>query len=437
LFRQLAEFVPKCLKITGGPSTPFAELLTACRAAIPTQTKMALIDETVLHESRRINLTFHVRFNRYSAAAFRARAAKPSAMPLLQQLIGQLENDANGLRKLNKTIVPWHVELTGEGATDIGGPGRDLFSEVCREISDPMLGLFCPSPNMRRDEGEQVLIPNPAPVEPGSPRETMYFYAGVLFSMCFISRLPQPFRFAKFVWDALTGRPVAIEDIYNNDAEFERFIKAITLDGEYMFTVQNSAGDMVDLITKGSAIHVTHDRCSEFRERCIEFRVHEFATQLDAMRRGFNEFFDASIASLLTASELELLVCGPQEVPIDELMKNCQVDDSPHARMLWRVLETFTTEERMKFIKFGCGRMSLPPPGMAWGSKLRIEFRDFPQMSDRQQPLPTAATCVSQMRIPKYGSEEVMAHKIRLAINHGTEIDQDHEAAHTDVRHFT
>jgi hypothetical protein len=53
-------------------------------------------------------------------------------------------------------------------------------------------------------------------------------------------------------------------------------------------------------------------------------------------------------------------------VDLSELRKNCQVERSDHEQMLWRVLETFSNDDRMLFIKFGSGRMSLPPPGMRW-----------------------------------------------------------------------
>jgi hypothetical protein len=42
-----------------------------------------------------------------------------------------------------------------------------------------------------------------------------------------------------------------------------------------------------------------------------------------------------------------------------------------------------------------------------------------------------------QMYIPRYNSEEVMALKIRLAINHGLDIEQDHNPVFSKLANFT
>jgi E3 ubiquitin-protein ligase HERC1 len=313
----------------------------------------------------------------------------------------------------------------------------------------PSLGLFIPSPNMRAD-GDCCFVPDPRPVDPGSRRERMYFYTGLLFALCYISKLPEPFRFARFVWNALTGRPVTISDIYAVDTEFEKLMLAMEnceenrIDAnlfEEVFTnkfeVENSAGELVPLVPGGSAIRVTFNHRREFIQRAQKFRLREFTTQLAAMRHGFSEFFAPAVASLLSPWELELFVCGPPVVDISELRKNCQVERSDHEQMLWRVLETFSNEDRMLFIKFGSGRMSLPPPGMSWSQKLRIDFRSYDDRPDARKPLPTAGTCGSQIHIPRYRSEEVMAQKIRAAIRFGGDIEQDHSANLRDLSEFT
>jgi hypothetical protein len=324
-------------------------------------------------------------------------------------LIEQLDNQPSAIKRLNKVTVPWHVHLIGEGATDVGGPGRDVFSQTCLELSKPVIGLFIPSPNMRRNQGESVLVPNPSPVEPGSLREKMYFYAGLLFSVCFISKLPQPFRFARFVWNSLTGRSVCIEDVYEIDLDFKQLMESIQqcekdgIDSQTFselfpntFEIQNAAGDMVALILGGSSIRVTFERRLEFVQRSRRLRLKEFSVQLEWIRKGFNQFFVASVASILSPWELELLVCGPAEVELEQLTKNYQIDNSEHVQVLWRVLATFSTEEKMKFIQFGRGRMSLPPPRMSWESKLKIDFRTYDSKSDMEKLLPTAGTCSSR-----------------------------------------
>jgi E3 ubiquitin-protein ligase HERC2 len=71
---------------------------------------------------------------------------------------------------------------------------------------------------------------------------------------------------------------------------------------------------------------------------------------------------------MLTQAELETLACGNMDLPVEEMRANCRVDEHSARRgeMLWEVLERFTPTERALFIKFGCGRFGLPPPGYSW-----------------------------------------------------------------------
>jgi E3 ubiquitin-protein ligase HERC1 len=186
----------------------------------------------------------------------------------------------------------------------------------------------------------------------------------------------------------------------------------------------------------GQAIKVTFQRRAEFVQLAQKYRVREFTSQLDALARGFHTFFDASVARLLSPWELELLICGAPIIDVDELKKNCLIEVSEHAQMLWRVLAGFTNEERMRFIKFGSGRVSLPSPGTTWTQKLRIDFMNDRRL-DRSKALPTAATCSAQIVIPRYSSEQVMADKIRTALRMGADIEQDHAPNLTDLSHFT
>ena len=148
--------------------------------------------------------------------------------------------------------------------------------------------------------------------------------------------------------------------------------------------------------------------------------------------------FPPTIASILTPWELELFICGDSKCPVEEMKKVIVFDGGSEQSkdMLWKVLESFTPDERMLFIKFGCGRMGLPPPGSKWEKKLNINWKSSSK-PDPLKPLPTAATCSSKMTIPEYQTEEWMAKKLRAAITLGANIDQDNEAHSDRVSQFT
>lgn len=450
LFLRLNSYVPKIVKIVefGNQETLLGKIFTSCRAAISTEFKLDTVKKSVMKDLAS-GTSPEIKFNRFKAQFFYSKPSNPQGLSLLSQLISQIP--ISQLTSLKRQNVPWHVDLVGEGATDVGGPGRDLFTEACMELMHPSLGLFIANPNKRVNSSnvdQELLIPNPSPLT--ETTKMQYFYAGVLMSLCYISQIPEPFRFARFVWNFLTNRQVTIDDIYEVDNQFQTLMQSIEdcektiSDPEQFqaifplfFDVQNSLGEVVELIPGGSSIPVTFERRNEYIQRCQVFRIKEFNTQLEELRKGFNYFFPSSAATILAPWELELLICGDNQCPVSEMKKNFQYSsEESHIDMLWSVLEEFTPKERMLFIKFGCGRMGLPPPGMFWPQKLSIQFKTVND-SDPLKPLPTAATCSSQMTIPRYDTKEWMAKKIRAAITLGADIDQDRNANIRDLQDVT
>lgn len=70
------------------------------------------------------------------------------------------------------------------------------------------------------------------------------------------------------------------------------------------------------------------------------------------------------LLSLLTAQQLEQLVCGLPEVSVEMLKKLVRYRDITESQQLigwfWQSLEEFTNEERVLFLRFVSGRSRLP-----------------------------------------------------------------------------
>jgi E3 ubiquitin-protein ligase HERC1 len=175
----------------------------------------------------------------------------------------------------------------------------------------------------------------------------------------------------------------------------------------------------------GSEIPVTFENRLSFADLAVTFRLREFDRHLSAIYKGFAALFRPS-ARYFAPQELELLVAGQASCPIDQMKKHVIVPDNQLGKMLWRVLESFTAEERMMFIKFGCGRMSLPAPGLRWSSNLKVHFVPLPQTPKGVNTLPEARTCSWTMLIPAYPTDDIMAARLRMALKWGWEIDLDH-----------
>lgn len=86
--------------------------------------------------------------------------------------------------------------------------------------------------------------------------------------------------------------------------------------------------------------------------------------QVAAVREGMCTIIPLPLVSLLTAQQLEQLVCGLPEVSVEMLKKLVRYRDITESHQLicwlWQSLEEFTNEERVLFLRFVSGRSRLP-----------------------------------------------------------------------------
>lgn len=83
-----------------------------------------------------------------------------------------------------------------------------------------------------------------------------------------------------------------------------------------------------------------------------------------AVREGMSWIVPVPLLSLLTAKQLEQMVCGMPEICCDVLKKVVRYRevDEQHSlvQWFWQTLEEFSNEERVLFMRFVSGRSRLP-----------------------------------------------------------------------------
>lgn len=86
--------------------------------------------------------------------------------------------------------------------------------------------------------------------------------------------------------------------------------------------------------------------------------------QVAAVREGMSWIIPVPLLSLLTAKQLEQMVCGLPEISVEVLKKVVryrEVDEQHQlAQWFWKTLEEFSNEERVLFMRFVSGRSRLP-----------------------------------------------------------------------------
>lgn len=141
------------------------------------------------------------------------------------------------------------------------------------------------------------------------------------------------------------------------------------------------------------------------------------AVQTSSIYAGLVDVVPARAISLCTWHELELFVCGDPHIDVDALRAHSTFhgysSGDKACKLLWRVLEGFTDDQRSRFLRFVWGRSRLPRGG-AWDRPFKISRRDG---GDAEMPI--GHTCFNQLEWPNYSCEEVARQRLLTAIIYG------------------
>jgi len=148
--------------------------------------------------------------------------------------------------------------------------------------------------------------------------------------------------------------------------------------------------------------------------------------QISAFREGFETVLPIKMLEMFYVDELDLLLRGTQGCwAVEELAEcvNFSNGYSPvcdQARWFLEILSELDEEQRRSFLQFLTGSPRLPPGGIgALSPKLTVVQRLTSSEGSSENDLPSVATCVNYLKLPKYGSKEVMKDRLVIAFNEG------------------
>ncbi|XP_034166972.2 probable E3 ubiquitin-protein ligase HERC1 isoform X4 [Pangasianodon hypophthalmus] len=362
----------------------------------------------------------------------RGRSSKPIFVQIAKQVVNVNPTE------LRLPSRAWKVKLVGEGADDAGGVFDDTVTEMCQELQSGVVDLLIRTPNSTADVGSNTdrFLLNPAAV---SDEHMLQFrFLGILMAVAVRTKKPLDLHLAPWVWKQLCSIPLggadleevdllthrSLQDILNPDHSSineDNFTVMIPLDS---FVAHSADGKLVPVVPGGHNLPLTFSNRAEYVERALEYRLHEMDRQVAAVREGMSSIIPVPLLSLLTARQLEQLVCGLPEVSVEMLKKVVRYRDitANHQLIgwLWQSLEEFTNEERVLFLRFVSGRSRLPSNPADIMQKFQIIKVDRPLNG-----LPTAQTCFFQLRLPPYTSQAVLAERLRYSIHNCPSIDMD------------
>ncbi|XP_051907348.1 probable E3 ubiquitin-protein ligase HERC1 isoform X3 [Hippocampus zosterae] len=362
----------------------------------------------------------------------RGRSSKPIFVQIAKQVVS-----LNPL-ELRLPSRAWKVKLIGEGADDAGGVFDDTITEMCQELQSAVVDLLIRTPNSFADVGSHTdrFLLNPAALS--KDHMVQFRFLGILMAVAIRTKKPLDLHLAPWVWKQLCSMPLGEPDLEevdlltfrtlqgilhleNSGITEENFHVMIPLDS---FVAHSADGRLVPVVPGGQNISLNFSNRTEYVERALQYRLHEMDSQVASVREGMSAIIPVPLLSLLTAQQLEQLVCGLPEVSVETLKKLVRYRDIAESHQLvawfWQSLEEFTNEERVLFLRFVSGRSRLPSNPADMTQKFQIIKVDRPVNG-----LPTAQTCFFLLRLPPYTSQAVLAERLRYSIHNCPSIDMD------------
>jgi len=312
-------------------------------------------------------------------------------------------------------------------------------------LQSPYVPLFIPCPNAKGfGENQDKWIPNPSSTT--SLHLSMYAFVGKLMGVAIRGKHMLNLDLPSMVWKQLVGAEVTLSDLEaidrhcaNNLAgllqpEDEEMEKANWPYHEYTWSCISADGStVVDLKPGGREIDVEWEEREEFRNAWLSYRLNEFRTQVEHIRKGLGTIVPVQLLSLFTWNELQLNVCGKGEIDIEFLKENTKYQSGfsasdEHVLMLWEVLGSFNHKQRQEFLRFVWGRSRLPVSSTDFSQKFVI----LSCHHNTDGTLPISHTCFFQLELPRYSSPAVMREKLLYAITNCMAIDGDFRAQDLD-----
>jgi len=328
------------------------------------------------------------------------------------------------------------VTFEGEKGFDAGGLTRDWFDSVGRALAEHAnemrgTGLLTTAP-------DQTLLPRPVGQDHGDvPTEEQEKYRELLslgrfMALAVFHEHPLPLSFSLILCKHLLCVPVGMDDVRQLDPEFYRGrVEQVLKDGGLDETVAALGEPLTfvsaptelrqapeDLKPGGASIAVTESNKTEYVQLlCEDHLCGGIRREIQCLLQGFWDVLplEAMRRCQVGPRELSVLISGVADLDPDEWRQHSnnrggsQVHD-----WFWEFVRELNLEERCMLLHFATGSSRLPPGGFA---ELQPSFTVAVSDSGSSSHLPHAHTCVNQIVLPRYISQEQMRKKLLQAIS--------------------
>lgn len=313
-----------------------------------------------------------------------------------------------------------------EAGVDGGGIFREFISELLKAGFAPTRGLFTSTHNNQ-------LYPNPLSPQIfiGDYRRHFYFLGRVLGKLIFENQLAELPLAEFFLAQLVDNCNPSIKNVqlrhldsydpilYKNLLSLKNTnMKKVDLSLDFTTTVDHF-GDIkiVELKPNGRNIFVCNENKLEYIQLVANYYTDlQIREQTNAFRDGLSELIDLDWLQMFDSRELQMIISGDDRTfDLLDLKNNTHYSGDPNEEtyeMFWNIVAKFSDDQKRQLLKFvtGCSRRPL------------LGFKDLnPPFSVQLVPaeqnrLPTAATCMNLLKLPKFTDLQTMQQKLCYAI---------------------
>mmetsp|Transcript_83820 Transcript_83820/g.233815 ORF Transcript_83820/g.233815 Transcript_83820/m.233815 type:complete len:920 (-) Transcript_83820:177-2936(-) len=172
----------------------------------------------------------------------------------------------------------------------------------------------------------------------------------------------------------------------------------------------------------GDTIAVTEENKEEFVMLLLDrVLISSVARQVECFQRGLLRVVPSElvqrIVELMTVKEIELMVCGADEIDVEDWERHTHYEDgytkdSQPVKWFWEVVRGMSEQTRAALLSFTTGSSQVPSGGFRFLQPELFTIQRV-RVTDRY---PEAHTCANMLDLPEYTSLEDLAQRLRFAI---------------------
>ncbi|CAG5123602.1 unnamed protein product, partial [Candidula unifasciata] len=317
-----------------------------------------------------------------------------------------------------------YIIFKGEEGLDYGGLAREWFFHVSHDVLNPMYCLFEYASN-----NNYSLQINPA--SSINPDHLQYFrFIGRFIAMALYHGKFIDSGFTLPFYKRMLNKKLTVKDLETIDAEFYQsllWIKENKIDDcglELFFCADFEILGKIeqhDLKPGGSEIKVMEENKEEYLNLMTNWRfTRGVEEQTKAFLEGFNEVVPLQWLQYFDERELELMLCGMQEIDVDDWERNTiyrhYQRNSKQVVWFWKMVKEIDNEKRTRLLQFVTGTCRLPVGGFAELMGSNGPQRFCIEKVGKETWLPRSHTCFNRLDLPPYRSYDQLVEKLNYAI---------------------